>query len=72
MLKIQYPDANGLKDPVLGQVLIFAVYQTTPFVQVLHDGSLHWIDGSQTLLIVEYLHWNLFITFYQKRKHPLK
>ena len=43
MLKIQYPDANGLQDPVLGQALKFAVYQTTPFVQVLHDGSLHWI-----------------------------
>ena len=43
MLKIQYPDANGLQDPVLGQALSFAVYQTTPFVQVLHDGSLHWI-----------------------------
>ena len=25
------------------QALSFAVYQTTPFVQVLHDGSLHWI-----------------------------
>ena len=43
MLKIQYPDANGLQDPVLGQALNFAVYQTIPFVQVLHDGSLHWI-----------------------------
>ena len=43
MLKIQYPDANGLQDPVLGQALSFAVYQTTPFVQVLHDGSLHWL-----------------------------
>ena len=43
MLKIQYPDANGLQDPVLGQALSFAVYQTTPFVQVLHDGSLHWV-----------------------------
>ena len=43
MLKIKYPDANGLQDPVLGQALNFAVYQTIPFVQVLHDGSLHWI-----------------------------
>ena len=43
MLKIQYPDGNGLQDQVLGQALNFAVYQTTPFVQVLHDGSLHWI-----------------------------
>ena len=43
MLKIQYPTANGLEDPVLGQALNFAVYQIIPFVQVLHDGSLHWI-----------------------------
>ena len=41
MLKIQYPDANDLQDPVLG--LKLAAYQTIPFVQVLHDGSLHWI-----------------------------
>ena len=34
MLKIKYPDANGLQDPVLGQTLA---------VQVLHDGSLYWI-----------------------------
>ena len=43
LLKIQYPDENGLQDPVLRQALNFAVYLTTPFVQVLHDGSLHWI-----------------------------
>ena len=42
MLKIKYPDANGFQDPVLCQALNFAVYQTIPFVQVLHDGSLHW------------------------------
>ena len=46
MLKIKYPDANGLQDPVLRQALNFAVDQTIPFVQVLHDGSLHWIDIS--------------------------
>ena len=43
MLKIKYPNAHGLQDPLLGQALNFAVYQTIPFVQVLHDGSLHWI-----------------------------
>ena len=32
MLKIKYPDANGLQDPILGQALNFAVYQTIPFV----------------------------------------
>ena len=42
MLKIQYPNANGLQDPVLGQALILAVYQTIPLVQLLH-GGLHWI-----------------------------
>ena len=26
MLKIRYPDANGLQDPVLGQALNFAFY----------------------------------------------
>ena len=41
MLKIQYPNANGLQDPVLGQALILAVYQTIPLVQLLH-GGLHW------------------------------
>ena len=40
MLKIKYPDANGLQDPVLCQALKFAVDQTIPLVQVLHDGSL--------------------------------
>ena len=43
MLTIHYPDADGLQDPVLGQALNFAIYQTIPFIQVLHDGSLHWI-----------------------------
>ena len=43
ILKIKYPDANGLQDSVLGQALNFAVYQTIPFVQVLREGSLHWI-----------------------------
>ena len=43
MLKIQYPDANDLQDPVLSQALNFDGYQTILFVQVLHDRSLHWI-----------------------------
>ena len=43
MFKIHYPDANVLQDPELGQVLNFVVYQTIPFVRVLHDGSLCWI-----------------------------
>ena len=26
----------------------------------------------QQISIMGYFHWNLFITFYQKRKHPLR
>ena len=33
MMEKQFPEANGLQDPILGQT----------FVQVLHDGKLHWI-----------------------------
>ncbi|XP_047141341.2 uncharacterized protein LOC124816267 [Hydra vulgaris] len=33
----------GLQDPIKGQVLAFNIHPNTPFVQVLHDGNLHWI-----------------------------
>ena len=39
----QFPEANGLQDPILGQTLSFKVQKHKPFVQVLHDGKLHWI-----------------------------
>ena len=43
MLKSQYIHANGLQDPVLGQWLNFAICRNIPFVQILHDGNLHWV-----------------------------
>ena len=43
MLKFQYIHANGLQDPVLGQGLNFAICRNIPFVQILHDGNLHWV-----------------------------
>ena len=43
MIKKQNTDVNGLQDPVLGETLNFSVYQSIPFVQVLHDGRLHWV-----------------------------
>ena len=32
MLKKQFPDANGLQDPLLGKLLSYQIYQNTPFV----------------------------------------
>ena len=46
MMKEQYPDSNGLQDPVLGQKMHFNVFRNIPCVQVLHDGKLHWIAMS--------------------------
>ena len=44
MLKKQFPDANGLQDPWLGQLLGYQIYQNTPFVQVIiHNGRYHWL-----------------------------
>ena len=43
MMEKQFPEANGLQDPILGQTLSFKVQKNKPFVQVLHDGNLHWI-----------------------------
>ncbi|XP_065066055.1 uncharacterized protein LOC135691970 [Rhopilema esculentum] len=45
MLK-DHPESNGLQDPVLGQNLSFNVHHNKPFVQILHDGKLHWIAVS--------------------------
>ena len=42
MMEKQFPEANGLQDPILGQTLSFKVQKNKPFVQVLHDGKLHW------------------------------
>ena len=43
MLSQEYPDVKGLLDPVLVQALQFKVSNESPFVQVLHTGSFHWI-----------------------------
>ena len=42
ILHEQYPMTGGLEDTVLGPCLNFSV-ATGEFVQVLHDGALHWI-----------------------------
>ena len=42
MLKKQFCQANGLQEHVLGQTLNFNVNRNFPFVQVLHDGRIHW------------------------------
>ena len=46
MLQLQFPDASGLQDPVLGQASSFKVLKYRPFVQVLHDGNAHWVTAS--------------------------
>ena len=43
MMEKQFPETNGLQDPILGQTLSFKVQKNKPFVQVLHDGKLNWI-----------------------------
>ena len=43
MMDKQFPEAKGLRDSTLGQKLSFKVQKNKPFVQVLHDGKLHWI-----------------------------
>ena len=43
MLKKQFTEANELQDPVLGQGLNFQSYQSISFVQVLHNGRMHWV-----------------------------
>ena len=46
MIQKQYPDIEGLQDPILGSRLSFSVYKNKPFLQILHDGSLHWVAVS--------------------------
>ena len=46
MLRMQYPGVGGLQDPILGQNLNFEIYQDRPFVQILHDGNIHWVTVS--------------------------
>ena len=46
ILHKQYPDIGGLQDTILGEILNLNVYQNQPFVQVLHDGNIHWVAVS--------------------------
>ena len=41
--KKQFPDADGLQDPLLGQLLCYQIYWNTPFVQVIHNRCYHWL-----------------------------
>ncbi|XP_065650019.1 uncharacterized protein LOC136078332 isoform X1 [Hydra vulgaris] len=43
LMSLQLNIDVGLQDPIKGQVLSFHIYTSTPFVQILHDGNLHWI-----------------------------
>ena len=43
MMKAQFKEVNGLQDPILGQSLNFSIMRDKPFVQVLHDGKMHWL-----------------------------
>ena len=43
MLHTQYPDIDGLQDTILGQTLNYEIYRSKPFVQILHDGNIHWL-----------------------------
>ena len=47
MLKQQYPDVNGLQDPLLRQALQLKVINETPFVQMLYSEGFHWVAPSQ-------------------------
>ena len=42
----QFPDSNGLQDPILGQILSFKVQKNKLFFPVPHDSKMHWITIS--------------------------
>ena len=42
LLHEQFPVVGGLEDTTLGPIFMFSV-QKGEFVQVLHDGNLHWV-----------------------------
>lgn len=46
MMSAEYSNVNGFQDPILGQTRTFSIMKSMPFVQVLHDGRLHWIAVS--------------------------
>ena len=42
LLHEQFPGVGGLEDTTLGPIFMFSV-QKGEFVQVLHDGNIHWV-----------------------------
>ena len=62
LLKKAFPGISGLEDTVLGSKLQFSVARGD-FVQVLHDGNLHWLavtnigsTGQNEVLVFDSLH----------------
>ncbi|XP_047137569.1 uncharacterized protein LOC124814062 [Hydra vulgaris] len=53
ILKNQFPDIQGMQDTLLGTNLMFRI-QSQEMLQILHDGSLHWLLIS-TLAAIESL-----------------
>lgn len=45
LLTQQFPKMHGLQDTILGSKLQFAI-ETGDFIQILHDGALHWLTIS--------------------------
>nr|XP_047143949.1 uncharacterized protein LOC124817654 [Hydra vulgaris] len=43
MMSIQFNIDVGLQDPVKGKVMSFDPCPSKPFVQILHDGNIHWV-----------------------------
>ena len=73
ILQRQSPFAIGLQDPVIGQRFQFRVISSDPFVQILHDGGLHWVTIS-TYNCHQYGEINYFDSLYHHRikKHIKK
>ncbi|XP_047124564.1 uncharacterized protein LOC100210608 isoform X2 [Hydra vulgaris] len=43
MMSIQFNIDVGLQDPIKGKVMSFDPCPSKPFVQILHDGNIHWV-----------------------------
>ena len=46
MIATQHTEINGFQDTVLGQKSNFKSYKSMPFVQIIHNGNLHWVTIS--------------------------
>ena len=58
LIKAANPTTVGLEDTILGQKKHFSVHRSTPFVQILHTGSAHWVvistygcDANEVVLV---------------------